>query len=218
MIKPITKKQEAILNFIKEDLKSKGYPPSIREICAAVGLTSSSTVHGHLTNLEKKGYIRRDASKPRAIEILDTQLSSKDDLSQETSLQKKEMINVPIVGEVAAGIPITAAENIIDTFPIPLDYFHSTNPLFMLKVKGDSMIDVGIIENDYLLIEQQANASNGEIVVAIVNDGYESEATVKRFYKKDNHIELHAENSKYLPIIANDVSIAGKVVGLFRKF
>ncbi len=214
MAKPITKKQEAILNFIKDDLKLKGYPPSIREICSAVGLTSSSTVHGHLTSLERKGFIRRDASKPRAIEILD----EKDSLDEEEIFTRKEMINVPIIGEVAAGVPITAEENIIDTFPVPLDFFHSTNSLFMLKVKGDSMINVGIFENDYLLVEQKKDASDGEIVVAIVNDGYESEATVKRFYKKDGHIELHAENSNYLPIIANDVNIAGKVVGLFRRF
>lgn len=214
MAKPLTKKQEIILNFIKSDLRSKGYPPSIREICTAVGLTSSSTVHGHLSSLEKKGYIRRDASKPRAIEIL----IDKDNFYQQEDFSRKEMINVPIVGEVAAGVPITAEENIIDTFPVPLDFFHSTNSLFMLKVKGDSMIDVGIFENDYILVEQQKNASNGEIVVAIVNDGYESEATVKRFYMKDGHIELHAENSNYSPIIANDVTIAGKVVGLFRRF
>lgn len=214
MVKPITKKQEAILNFIKDDLKLKGYPPSIREICSAVGLTSSSTVHGHLTSLERKGFIRRDASKPRAIEIL----GEKDSSDNEDTFSRKEMINVPIVGEVAAGVPITAEENIIDTFPVPLEFFHSTNSLFMLKVKGDSMINVGIFENDYLIVEQQKDASNGEIVVAIVNDGYESEATVKRFYKKDGHIELHAENNNYQPIIANDVNIAGKVVGLFRKF
>lgn len=215
MAKPITKKQEAILEFIKNELIAKGYPPSIREICTAVGLTSSSTVHGHLSSLEKKGYIRRDATKPRAIEVLGEKKSK---ALEEDIFSGKEMINVPIVGEVAAGVPITAEENIIDTFPVPLNYFHTTNPLFMLKVKGDSMINVGIFENDYLLVEQRKNATNGEIVVAIVNDAYESEATVKRFYAKDGYIELHAENDNYLPIIARDVSIAGKVVGLFRKF
>ncbi len=214
MTKPMTKKQEAILEFIKSELVAKGYPPSIREICSAVGLTSSSTVHGHLSSLEKKGYIRRDATKPRAIEIL----GEKKLPVESSTLPNKEMIDIPIVGEVAAGIPITAAENIIDTFPVPLNYFHSPNPLFMLKVKGDSMINAGILENDYLVIEQKKNASNGEIVVAIVNDGYESEATVKRFFAKNGQIELHPENDDYMPIIAKDVSIAGKVVGLFRKF
>lgn len=214
MMKPMTKKQEAILEFIKSELVLKGYPPSIREICSAVGLTSSSTVHGHLSSLEKKGYIRRDATKPRAIEILGEKNSQVDS----SPLSNKEMIDIPIIGEVAAGIPITAEENIIDTFPVPLNYFHSPNPLFMLKVKGDSMINAGILENDYLVIEQKKNASNGEIVVAIVNDGYESEATVKRFFAKNGNIELHPENDNYMPIIAKDVSIAGKVVGLFRKF
>ncbi len=214
MSKPMTKKQEAILEFIKSELVSKGYPPSIREICSAVGLTSSSTVHGHLSSLEKKGYIRRDATKPRAIEIL----GEKNLPIESPNLSNKEMIDIPIVGEVAAGVPITAEENVVDTFPVPLNYFHSSNPLFMLKVKGDSMINAGILENDYLVIEQQKNASNGEIVVAIVNDGYESEATVKRFYSKNGQIELHPENDNYIPIIPHDVTIAGKVVGLFRKF
>lgn len=214
MSKPITKKQEAVLEFIKSELRSKGYPPSIREICSAVGLTSSSTVHGHLSSLEKKGYIRRDPTKPRAIEILGEKANN----FEREDYSSKEMIDVPVVGEVAAGIPVTAEENIIDTFPVPANFFRSSNPLFMLKVKGDSMINAGIFENDYLLIEQRKNASNGEIVVAIVNDGYESEATVKRFYAKNGHIELHAENDNYLPIIANDVAIAGKVVGLFRRY
>ena len=213
MSKPITKKQKAILEFIKSELKSKGYPPSIREICSAVGVTSSSTVHGHLSNLEKKGYIRRDPTKPRAIEILGDK-----DISENTFYSNKEMIDVPIVGEVAAGVPITAEENIIDTFPVPLNYFHASNPLFMLKVKGDSMIDVGIFEDDFLLVEQKNTASNGEIVVAVVNDGYESEATVKRFFAKNGHIELHAENQNYAPIIPNEVTVVGKVVGLFRRF
>lgn len=211
MSKPLSKKQEAVLEFIKSELRSKGYPPSIREICAAVGLSSSSTVHGHLSTLEKKGYIRRDATKPRAIEILDDVNYFPDNLS-------KEMIEVPVLGEVAAGLPIMAQENIIDSFPVPLNYFSSTNPLFMLKVKGDSMINAGIFQDDYILVEQKKEASNGEIVVAIVNDGYESESTVKRFYKKNGVFELHPENDNYSPIITNDLTIAGKVIGLFRKF
>ncbi len=162
------KEQEAVLDFIKSELKSKGYPPSIREKCSVVGLTSSSTVHGHLSSLEKKGYIRRDPTKPRAIEIL----GEKPITLEREDYSSKEMIDVPVVGEVAAGIPVTAEENIIDTFPVPANFFRSSNPLFMLKVKGDSMINAGIFEYDYLLIEQRKNASNGEIVVAIVNDGY----------------------------------------------
>ncbi len=213
LVKGLTKKQQAILDYIKSELQSKGYPPSIREICDAVGVTSSSTVHGHLTNLEKKGFIRRDPTKPRAIEILGSKTASKNE-----NFSSDEMISVPIVGEVAAGVPITAEENIIDTFPVPLNFFPSANPLFMLKVKGDSMIDVGIFENDYLLIEQKNTANNGEIVVAIVNDGYESEATVKRMVKKNGMVELHAENENYAPIIAQDVNVVGTVAGLFRRF
>ena len=208
----ISKRQEAILTFIKNELRAKGYPPSIREICQGVGLNSSSTVHGHLESLEKAGMIRRDPTKPRAIEILG------ENNEAEQHFTNKEMMMVPIVGEVAAGIPITAEENIIDTFPIPLNFFNAQNQLFMLRVKGDSMINVGIFEDDYLLVEQKNTATNGDIVVAIVNDGYESEATVKRFYHKGSHVELHAENDQYAPIIAHQVTIVGKVAGLFRKF
>lgn len=211
MSKPLSKKQDEILEFIKSQLRSKGYPPSIREICTAVGLSSSSTVHGHLSTLERKGYIRRDATKPRAIEILDDVNYFSDQLS-------KEMVEVPVLGEVAAGVPITAQENIIDSFPIPLNYFNSNRDLFMLKVKGDSMINAGIFEGDYILVEQADAATNGEIIVAIINDGYESESTVKRFYAKNGSFELHAENDAYSPIITNELIIAGKVIGLFRKF
>jgi repressor LexA len=197
----ITSKQQEILNFIKEETVSKGYPPSVREICSAVGLKSTSTVHGHLDRLEKRGFIRRDPTKPRAIEILDR-----------TGYQK-EIINVPIVGSVAAGQPILAVENIEDRFPIPADFFPSNNNLFILEIKGTSMIGVGIMDGDYLIVQQQSTASNGEIVVALIEDS----ATVKTFYREKDHIRLQPENPDMKPIIVENCTILGKAIGLFRK-
>jgi repressor LexA len=197
----LSNKQLIILNFLKQETMSKGYPPSVREICEAVGLKSTSTVHGHLERLEKKGLIRRDPTKPRAIEIVD------DDFQ----LARREMVNVPILGKVAAGSPILAQENIEDYFPIPVNYAPNTNA-FMLRVKGDSMINVGIYENDLILIQQQQTARNGDIVVALIEDS----ATVKTFFKESNHIRLQPENDNMEPIIVNEVSILGKVVGLYR--
>lgn len=194
-------KQSAILEFIKKELNDKGYPPSVREICNAVGLRSTSTVHGHLERLEKKGYIRRDATKPRAIEVLDEYQS------------KKEMINIPVVGKVTAGQPILAYENIEDTFPLPLDLVQSNRQTFILRVQGQSMIEAGIFDDDYLIVEQRSTANNGEIVVALIDD----DATVKTFYKENGYIRLQPENSTMSPIIVNDVKILGKVIGLFRK-
>lgn len=194
-------KQMEILEFIKTEISRKGYPPSVREICNAVGLRSTSTVHGHLARLEKKGLIRRDPTKPRAIEILDD------------NYNKKELIEVPIVGSVAAGIPILAVENIEDKFPLPFDYFPYSGKMFILQVKGESMIGCGILNGDFLIVEQQSTANNGDIVVALVEDS----ATVKRFFKEDGHIRLQPENPVMDPIIVDNCNILGKVVGLFRN-
>lgn len=197
----LTSKQQEILDFIKHEISIKGYPPSVREICTAVSLKSTSTVHGHLERLEKRGFIRRDPTKPRAIEILDD------------SVIDKEMINIPIVGSVAAGQPILAVENIEDRFPVPIDYFPSKNQMFMLEIKGESMIGCGIMNGDYIIVEQQPTADNGDIVVALIDDS----ATVKTFYKEDDHIRLQPENPSMEPIIVSDCKILGKAVGLFRK-
>ncbi|QEK12163.1 transcriptional repressor LexA [Crassaminicella thermophila] len=199
----ITKQQEKILNYIKNEVNTKGYPPSVREICVAVGLKSTSTVHGHLAKLEKNGYIRRDPTKPRAIEVLD---------NNENIPNKKEIIEIPVVGKVTAGLPILAVENIEDTFPVPLDFIDNSK-YFMLTVKGDSMINAGILDGDYILVKQQQIANNGDIVVAMIED----EATVKRFYKEKNYIRLQPENLSMDPIITTNVRILGLVKGVFRK-
>ena len=195
-------KQSEIYQFLKTYTESKGYPPSVREICEAVSLRSTSTVHGHLKRLEKKGMIKRDPSKPRALEIA------------ELSAPKKEMINIPIVGKITAGLPILATENIEDTFPIPLDYIKHDKELFMLRVSGQSMINVGIRDNDLAIIENVQNAINGDIVVALIDDS----ATIKRFFKEKDHIRLQPENDTMDPIIVDDCKILGKLVGIFRSF
>lgn len=205
MYEDLSDKQIMILNFIKKELKTKGYPPAVREICKAVNLRSTSTVHGHLNRLEKKGYIRRDPTKPRAIEILEN-----DNLSY---FPKKEIVNIPIVGKVTAGQPILAYENIEDNFPLPIDFINTRNPVFMLRVKGDSMVEAGILDGDYVLVKQTNVANNGEIVVALIED----EATVKTFYKENNYFRLQPQNQYLEPIICNDVKILGKVIGVFRK-
>ncbi|MCX7885374.1 MAG: transcriptional repressor LexA [Caloramator sp.] len=197
----ISDKQLEILDFIKHEISIKGYPPSVREICSAVGLKSTSTVHGHLEKLEKKGFIRRDPTKPRAIEVLDK------------TTYNKEIIAVPIVGLVAAGQPILAVENIEDKFPLPLNYFPNSQNMFILQIKGDSMVGCGILDGDYIIVEQQSIANDGDIVVALVEDS----ATVKRFYKEKEYIRLQPENPNMDPIIVNDCKILGKAVGLFRK-
>lgn len=197
----LTSKQSEILNFIKKEISLKGYPPSVREICSAVGLKSTSTVHGHLERLEKRGFIRRDPTKPRAIEILDD------------SAYQREIVNIPVVGSVAAGQPILAVENLEERFPIPIDFFPTKNEMFMLEVKGDSMIECGIFNGDYLVVEKQSTAQNGEIVVALIDES----ATVKTFYKENGYIRLQPENSTMEPIIVKNCSILGKAVGLFRK-
>lgn len=195
-------KQNEIYEFLKEYTENKGYPPSVREICEAVSLRSTSTVHGHLKRLEKKGMIKRDPSKPRALEIA------------ELSNPKKEMINIPIVGKITAGLPILATENIEDTFPLPLDFIKHDRDLFMLKVSGQSMINAGIRDNDFAIIECAQTANNGDIVVALIDDS----ATIKRFFKEKDYIRLQPENDTMDPIIVDDCKILGKLVGIFRSF
>lgn len=197
----LTENQERVLNYIREEVFSKGYPPSVREICSALGFKSTSTVHAHIASLEKKGIIRKDPTKPRAIEIV------------EDTKARQEIVNVPIVGKVSAGAPILAVENIVDTFPIPVEYVRSSNKLFMLSVKGDSMINAGINTGDYLIVESTPVANNGDIVVALIDDS----STVKRFYKEKDHIILRPENDNMDDIILDTCTILGKVIGLFRS-
>jgi repressor LexA len=199
----ITQKQSDILEFIKSELLSKGYPPTVRDICNAVNLKSTSSVHAHLETLEKNGYIRRDPTKPRAIEIID----------ENFSLTGREVVNVPIVGRVAAGEPLLATQNIENYFPIPME-FMPNNDVFMLEVKGESMINVGIFEGDWIVVEKKNTARNGEIIVALVDDS----ATVKTFYKEDGHMRLQPENDTMDPIIVPDCKILGKVISLYRRF
>jgi repressor LexA len=200
----ISAKQQEILEYIKQQLLNKGYPPAVREICEAVHLKSTSSVHSHLESLEKNGYIRRDTTKPRAIEIID----------DEYGLTRREMANIPIIGTVTAGEPILAVENITGYYPLPLDMLSQVpnNDLFMLKVKGESMIEAGILNGDHVIIRQQDNARNGEIVCALVDDS----ATIKTFYKESDHFRLQPQNSSMDPIITKDCKILGKVIGLLR--
>ncbi|WP_125153705.1 transcriptional repressor LexA [Clostridium rectalis] len=195
-------KQKQILEFIKQQIKIKGYPPSVREICAAVGLSSTSTVHGHLQRLEKKGLIKRDPTKPRAIEITDN------------SLHKEEIINIPIIGNVTAGEPVLAVENIEDNFALPINFIKSNKELFVLKVHGKSMIDAGIFNDDLAILEKTNIAENGDIVVVLL----ENEATIKRFFKEKNHIRLQPENKNMEPILVKECKIIGRIVGLYRKY
>lgn len=201
----LTDRQRQILDYILAEINKKGYPPSVREIGQAVGLTSSSTVHSHLAALERKGYIRRDPTKPRALEVIDFRLSNK-------GINPDKVKNVPLVGRVAAGTPLFAQENIEDNYPLPVEIAGENS--FMLKVKGDSMIEAGILDGDYIIVRQQATANDGDIVVALIDD----ESTVKRFYKKRDRVVLKAENKSMEPIIVRDVRILGKVIGLIRKF
>ena len=197
----ITEKQSEILEYIKAQILERGFPPAVREICEAVHLKSTSSVHSHLETLEKNGYIRRDPTKPRAIEILD----------ESFNLTRREMAQVPIIGRVAAGEPLLAEQNIEDYFPIPVERLPN-NQTFLLRVRGDSMVNVGILDGDYILVEQRPTAENGEIVVALVEDG----ATVKRFFKEDGHYPLQPENDAMDPIIVDEVTILGKMIGLLR--
>ena len=206
----ISKKQSEILEYIKNEILNRGFPPSVREICEAVNLKSTSSVHSHLETLEKNGYIRRDPTKPRAIEIVDDNFN----------LVRRETINVPIIGKVAAGQPLLAVENVEGYFPIPSEYMPN-NKTFMLVVQGDSMVNAGIFNGDYVVVEQQPTAENGQKVVALIDDS----ATVKTFYKEDGHIRLQPENDSMEPIIVEPdqpFQILGKVIGVFvlcgRKF
>ncbi|SDZ80255.1 repressor LexA [Lachnospiraceae bacterium NK3A20] len=197
----ISKKQQQILDYIKEEILDKGYPPAVREICEAVGLKSTSSVHSHLETLEKNGYIRRDPTKPRAIEICDDSFQ----------VVRTETTSLPVVGQVAAGTPILAEQNIESYFPIPSENVPSGES-FVLKVHGSSMINVGIMDGDYIFVNACKTAENGEIVVALIDDS----ATVKRFYKEKDHIRLQPENDEMEPIIVPDCQILGKVFGVYR--
>ena len=201
----ISKKQKEILEFMKSEILSKGFPPSVREICEAVGLKSTSSVHAHLETLERNGYIHRDPTKPRAIEILDDTFN----------LNRTEMVNVPIIGRVAAGSPILAQENIEGYFPVPMEYMPNEQT-FMLNVEGESMINAGILDGDRVIVRQQPTAENGDMVVALTE---ENEATVKRFYKEDGYYRLQPENDHMDPIIIHgEITILGKVIAVMRFF
>lgn len=206
----LTRRQQQILDFIRAEVHRLGYPPSVREIGEAVGLSSSSTVHSHLAALEAKGLIRRDPSKPRALEVLDFR-------DGENAIDYGRVRAVPVVGQVAAGQPILAAENIEQTLPLPVEF--SGDETFILRVRGDSMIEAGILNGDFVVVRQQTTANNGEIVVAMVSDetSGEPEATVKTFYREADRIRLQPENSSMEPIYVTDVTIVGKVVALFRR-
>jgi repressor LexA len=204
----LTARQRNIMEYIIAEVQQKGYPPSVREIGEAVGLSSSSTVHAHLAKLEQLGYIRRDPTKPRAIEVL------VGGMTENQIDYYQELINIPVVGTVTAGVPILATQNIEEYFPLPRNFTKSED-VFMLKIKGDSMINAGILDGDLVVVSKEsAGLANGEIVVAMLGD----EATVKRFYKEKNKVRLQPENEKYEPIYATDVKVLGKVVGLVRKF
>lgn len=197
----ITPKQTEILEYIKQQILTKGYPPAVRDICEAVHLKSTSSVHSHLETLEKNGYIRRDPSKPRAIEIIDDNFN----------LTRRELVNIPVIGQVAAGNPILAIENITGYFPIPAEYLPNEET-FMLVVKGDSMVNMGIYEGDQIIVKRQSTANNNDVVVALVDDS----ATVKRYFKENGHYRLQPENDFMEPIIVDHVEILGKVIGLIR--
>ena len=198
----LTERQRQVLQYIKQEIHDKGYPPSVREIGEAIGLSSSSTVHGHLARLEEKGYIRRDPTKPRAIEVR----------GETPGEVRKRLINVPVVGRVTAGQPILAEQNIEDHFPLPADFVQDED-VFFLIVQGESMIEAGILDGDYVLVRRQQTARNGDIVVALLDD----EATVKRFFREQGHVRLQPENRFMDPILVKDVQVLGKVIGLVRR-
>ena len=198
----ISKKQQEILDYMKQQVINRGYPPSVREICGAVNLKSTSSVHSHLESLEKNGYIRKDPTKPRAIEIVDDSFNE----------FRQEIVNIPLVGQVAAGQPILAVQNIDSYFPLPAQFIPAGGEVFMLRVKGDSMIEMGILNGDHILVRRQDTAKNGDVVVALVEDS----ATVKTYYKENGYYRLQPANSSMDPIIVNELQIVGKVIALFR--
>ena len=221
----LKEREQKVLDFMKQEIRVKGYPPTVREICTALGIKSTSTVHKDIASLERQGYLRKDPAKPRALMIVDPQTGeSAIDSGMDApgmpaaapELERTDIVDVPVVGRIAAGTPILAEQNVEDSFPVPARFVDGgTN--FMLTVRGESMIEAGIMDGDYILVEQQQTARNGEIVVAMV-DGFESEATVKTFYTEDDHIRLQPENSAMSPIIVKDAKILGKVKGVFRYF
>ncbi len=208
----INKRERAILDYIEKQAKINGYPPSVREIGKAVGLKSTATVHGYLSKLEQKGFIKKESQKGRTLKLLKGSSGKTKTEPSKDFYSGKEMVEVPVIGKITAGAPILAVENITDTFPIPIDFVGNSES-FMLTVRGESMIEAGILDGDYILVKKQNTANNGEIVVALIED----EATVKTFYKEKDHIRLQPENSTMDPIIVPDCKILGKVAGVFRK-
>lgn len=222
-MKQLKEREERILQYMKSEISQKGYPPTVREICSALNIKSTSTVHKDIENLEIKGFLKKDPSKPRALMIVNSDSHERVECGKQefknnsyANTERIDVVDIPIVGSIAAGTPILADQNIEESFPIPTR-FASKGTNFMLTVKGESMIEAGIFDGDYILVEQQNIAKNGEIVVAMI-DGFESEATVKTFYKEEDHIRLQPENSTMSPIIVKEVKILGKVKGVFRYF
>ena len=215
----LKEREQKILNFMKNEIKTKGYPPTVREICTALGIKSTSTVHKDIASLVDQGFLKKDPSKPRALMVVDPEAASAPapsaDAYEHNVAEREDIVDIPIVGRVAAGTPILAEQNVEDTFPVPSRYANGNN--FMLRVRGESMINVGIMDGDLILVEQQQTARNGEIVVAMI-DGFESEATVKTFYHEGDHIRLQPVNDTMSPIIVKDVKVLGKVKGVFRYF
>lgn len=218
-MEPLKDRERKILTYMKDEIKKKGYPPTVREMCTALGIKSTSTTHKDLENLELKGYIKKDPAKPRALMIIDPDTGKLFGASEITEpvrepVDRADIVDVPVIGRIAAGTPILAEQNIDDTIPVPARFLPKGNS-FMLTVKGESMVEAGIMDGDYILVHQQNTANNGDIVVAMV-DGFESEATVKTFYKESGHIRLQPENHNMSPIIVSDVKILGLVKGVFR--
>ncbi|HHU17390.1 MAG: transcriptional repressor LexA [Anaerovoracaceae bacterium] len=218
-MEPLKERERKILNYMKDEIKKKGYPPTVREICTALGIKSTSTTHKDIENLELKGYIKKDPAKPRALMIIDPDpVGDEGDSANKhydnSKDERFDVVDVPVVGRIAAGTPILAVQNIEDTIPVPARFLSRGNN-FMLTVKGESMVEAGILDGDYILVQQQDTANNGDIVVAMI-DGFESEATVKTYYKENGHIRLQPENQYMSPIIVSDVKILGLVKGVFR--
>lgn len=214
-VEDLSKREKAILRFIEKQIKINSYPPSVREIGKAVGLKSTATVHGYLAKLEEKGYIKKESQKGRTLRLLkgtsgEVQKEEKEEEKQ--IYTSREMVDVPVIGKITAGAPILAVENITDSYPIPIELVGNIES-FMLVVSGESMIEAGILDGDYILVKRQSTATNGQIVVALIGD----EATVKTFYKEKGHVRLQPENSTMDPIIVHDCKILGRVAGVFRK-
>ena len=208
----LNKREKEILKFIEKQIMTDGYPPSVREIGEAVGLKSTATVHGYLARLEEKGYIKKKDKKGRTLRLIKGSSGEDKKTSSKEFYTQRELVDVPVIGKITAGMPILAVENVTDTFPIPIDFVENSD-CFMLTVRGESMIEAGILDGDYILVKRQSNANNGEIVVALIED----EATVKTFYKEKDHIRLQPENCTMDPIIVPDCEILGRVAGVFRK-